>query len=435
MKISVIGSGHVGLVTGACFADLGHQVVCVDNDRRKIALLKKGKIPFFEPGLHDLVRKNFLKKRLSFSNSIRDAVQKSEVIFIAVGTPTKASGEADLSSVERVATEIAKWAQGYHLVVEKSTVPVETGAWIKKTIQANIRKSKKADFDVASNPEFLREGSALQDFMKPDRIVIGVENKRAEKILRGLYEPLKSPIVVTDINSAEIIKHASNSFLSTKISFINMISQLCEKVGADVGKVAEGMGYDRRIGHDFLDAGIGFGGFCFPKDLAAFVHIGEKAGVDFKILRAVAEINENQKTHFVNKVKEVLWNVKGKKLGVLGLSFKPDTDDMRFAPSIDIIQALRNEGAQIQAFDPEAIPVAKAMLNGLSYVSSSYEAARSSDALLILTDWSEFKEMSLPKIKRLMKRPLIFDGRNMFDPKAMKAIGFEYISIGRPPAS
>ncbi len=433
MKIAVIGSGHVGLVTGACFADLGHQVVCVDNDGRKIASLKKGKIPFFEPGLHDLVLKNVAKRRLSFSTSVQDAVGKSEVVFISVGTPTKDNGEADLSSVEKVATEIAKALKGYHLIVEKSTVPVETGMWIKKTIQINLPKRHRVEFDLASNPEFLREGSAIQDFMKPDRIVIGVENKKSEKILRSLYEPLKAPVVVTDVNSAEIIKHASNSFLSNKISFINMVSRLCEKVGADIHKVAEGMGYDRRIGPDFLNAGIGFGGFCFPKDLAAFIHIGEKAGVDFKILKAVLEVNEDQKAHFMNKVKETLWNLGGKKIGVLGLSFKPGTDDMRFAPSIDIIQSLQNEGALIQAFDPEAIPAAKAILNGLHYVENAYEAARGADALLCLTEWSEFREINLPKLKRLMKRPLIFDGRNMYDPKIMKELGFQYISIGRVP--
>lgn len=433
MKISVIGSGHVGLVTGTCFADLGHEVICVDNDAKKIALLKKGKVPFFEPGLHDLVLKNTSKKRLCFLTSIPEAVLRSEIIFISVGTPTKETGEADLRSVEKVATEIARALRGYHLIVEKSTVPVETGMWIKKTVQINIHKGKKVDFDVASNPEFLREGSAIQDFMKPDRIVIGVENKRSEKILRSLYEPLKAPIVVTDVNSAEMIKHASNSFLSTKISFINMLARLCEKVGADVLKVKEGMGFDRRIGPYFLDAGVGFGGFCFPKDLAAFIHIGQKAGVDFKILKAVLEINEDQKRYFVSKVKDTLWNLDGKRIGILGLSFKPETDDMRFAPSIDIIQDLQDQGAIIQAFDPEAIPAARIILNGLHYVKSAYEAARGVDALLCLTEWNEFREINLKKLKRLMKRPLIFDGRNMYDPKIMKDLGFQYISVGRMP--
>ncbi len=435
MKISVIGAGHVGLVTGACFADLGHEVICIDNDARKIAMIKKGKIPFFEPGLLEMVRNNRARKRLFFSTSIREAVEKCEVTFISVGTPTKDTGEADLSSVEKVATEIAKHLRGYHLIVEKSTVPVETGAWVKKTIQINLRKPRKVDFDLASNPEFLREGSAIQDFLKPDRIVIGVENKRAEKILRTLYEPLKVPVVVTDVNSAEIIKHASNSFLSTKISFINMVSQLCEKVGADIHKVAQGMGFDRRIGPSFLNAGIGFGGFCFPKDLAAFIHIAEKSGVDFKILRAVLDINEEQKMHFVDKVKQVLWNLEGKKIGALGLSFKPDTDDMRFAPSVDILGALANQGAQIYAFDPEAMPLAKTLIKGLKCVKDPYETARAADALLILTEWNEFRELNLSRIKRLMKRPLIFDGRNIYDPKVMRDLGFQYISIGRAPVS
>ena len=433
MKISVIGAGHVGLVTSACFADLGHDVICIDNDIKKIALIKRGEIPFFEPGLHDLVKHNIARNRLRFSTSIKEAMDQCEVTFIAVGTPTKESGEADLSSVEKVAMEIAKNLRSYHLIVEKSTVPVETGAWVKKTIQINIRKSKKIDFDLASNPEFLREGAAIQDFMKPDRIVLGVENKRAEKILRSLYEPLKAPIVVTDVNSAEIIKHASNSFLSAKISFINMVSQLCEKVGADIHKVAQGMGYDRRIGPTFLNAGIGFGGFCFPKDLAAFIHIAQKSGVDFKILRAVLDVNEDQKKHFVDKVKHVLWNLEGKRIGALGLSFKPDTDDMRFSPAADIISALQQLGAEVQAFDPVAMPAAKKLLKGLKYVKDPYEAARSADALLILTEWSEFRELNLGRIKRLMKRPLIFDGRNIYDPKTMKELGFQYISIGRAP--
>src|SRR3990167_1072697 len=373
MKISVIGAGHVGLVTSACFADLGHDVICIDNDIKKIALIKRGEIQFFEPGLHDLVKHNIARNRLRFSTSIKEAMDQCEVTFIAVGTPTKESGEADLSSVEKVAMEIAKNLRSYHLIVEKSTVPVETGAWVKKTIQINIRKSKKIDFDLASNPEFLREGAAIQDFMKPDRIVLGVENKRAEKILRSLYEPLKAPIVVTDVNSAEIIKHASNSFLSAKISFINMVSQLCEKVGADIHKVAQGMGYDRRIGPTFLNAGIGFGGFCFPKDLAAFIHIAQKSGVDFKILRAVLDVNEDQKRHFVDKVKHVLWNLEGKRIGALGLSFKPDTDDMRFSPAADIISALQRAGAEVQAFDPEAMPVAKKLLKELKCVIDPYE--------------------------------------------------------------
>lgn len=429
----MIGSGHVGLVTGVCFADLGHDVICVDNDERKIALLKRGRLPFFEPGLQDLIAKNKAKKRLAFATSIRGAVPDSEVIFISVGTPTKETGEADLVSVEKVTTEIARTLRGYHLIVEKSTVPVETGAWVKKTLQLNAPKSRKVDFDVASNPEFLREGSAIQDFMNPDRVVIGVESKRAEKILRSLYEPLHAPIVVTDLNSAEIIKHASNSFLSTKISFINMVSRLCEKVGADIVKVAEGMGYDHRIGPHFLGAGIGFGGFCFPKDLAAFIHIGQKTGVDFKILRAVLEANEDQKRHFIQKIRETVWNLEGKRIGVLGLAFKPETDDMRLAPAIDVIRALQSEGAVVRAYDPVAVPVARTLLNGIQYAKDGYEAARRADALLFLTEWNEFREMNLARLKRLMKRPLVFDGRNVYEPKVMKEAGFQYVSIGRPP--
>ncbi|MBU3912317.1 MAG: UDP-glucose/GDP-mannose dehydrogenase family protein, partial [Candidatus Omnitrophica bacterium] len=330
MNVCIIGAGYVGLVTGACFADLGHRVICADNDRKKIEALKKSRIPFYEKGLDDMVRRNIKAGRLSFVPTIKEGVKDSLVIFICVGTPSKPNGEADLSYVENVAAEIARNLTSYHLIVEKSTVPVETGKWVEHTIRTNIRK--KVRFDVASNPEFLREGTAIRDFMRPDRIVIGVETKRAEDILRELYDKVNAEIVVTDIKSAELIKHASNSFLAAKISFINSVANVCERTGADITKVAHGMGLDARIGKSFLQSGIGYGGSCFPKDVDAFMYISGKLGYDFGILKAARKVNEEQRAIFVKKIEEALWIVKGKTIGILGLSFKPQTDDMRSAP-------------------------------------------------------------------------------------------------------
>lgn len=429
MNICIVGAGYVGLVTGACFADLGNTVICVDNDREKIDLLKKLKMPFYEHGLDEMVKKNVRVGRLSFATSIKDGVRKSTVIFICVGTPPKPGGEADLSYIEKVAFEIAKNMTSYKLIIEKSTVPMETGKWIEHTVRINNRR--KIKFDVASNPEFLREGSAIEDFLHPDRIVLGVESKKAKDLLLELYKPIKAELVVTDIKSAELIKHASNSFLAAKISFINAIANICEKTGADVEKVSFGMGLDRRIGQSFLKAGIGYGGFCFPKDLDAFIHISDKAGYDFRILKAVREVNEKQKEFFLKKIEKELWIVKGKTIGVLGLSFKPNTDDMRFAPSIDIINALTENGAHIKAYDPQAIEKARAILGRVTFCKDMYEAARHSDCLLILTEWHEFEVMDLGRIKKLLKNPLIIDGRNMFDSEKMKKAGFRYISIGR----
>lgn len=429
MNVCIVGAGYVGLVTGACFADIGNKVVCVDNDRKKIEMLKKSKIPFYEKGLQDMVRRNVKAKRLSFSCSIKEGVQKSLVIFICVGTPPRPNGEADLSSVEHVAMDVARSLNSYRLIVEKSTVPVETGKWVEHTIKINIKK--KVKFDVASNPEFLREGTAITDFLRPDRIVIGVESKKAEKILLELYKQIDAEVVVTDIKSAELIKHASNSFLATKISFINSVANVCERTGADVRKVAYGMGLDRRIGKNFLNAGVGYGGFCFPKDLDAFMHISGKLGYDFGILKAARKVNEEQKALFVRKIEEALWIVKGKTICILGLSFKPQTDDMRFAPSVDIINALKDDGARIKAYDPQAMSKAQSILNGVTFCKDLYEAARNSDALGIVTEWHEFEVMDLGRIKRLMKNPLIVDGRNIFDSKRMKKLGFKYISIGR----
>ncbi|MFA5335526.1 MAG: UDP-glucose/GDP-mannose dehydrogenase family protein, partial [Candidatus Omnitrophota bacterium] len=357
MKIAVIGAGYVGLVTAACLADLGNDVICNDIDSKKISKLNRGVIPIYEPGLDDLVKRNRREKRIKFTTNLRSTVESSEVIFIAVGTPPKDSGEADLTHIEAVVRDIARYMKSYHLVVEKSTTPVETGVWIKKTLESYARKGVK--FDVASNPEFLREGSAIGDFMHPDRIIIGVESKKAEAILTELYRPLGSEIIVTNINSAEIIKHASNSFLATKISFINAVANICEKSGADVEEVARGMGLDKRIGRSFLDAGIGFGGFCFPKDIEAFIHISEKLGYNFELLKSVKRINEAQRLLLVKKVEKAVWNIKGKTIGVLGLAFKPNTDDMRFAPSLTIIEKLKQEGAHIKAYDPQSMARAR----------------------------------------------------------------------------
>src|SRR3989338_1940714 len=429
MDISVVGAGHVGLVTGACFADLGHAVIMVDNDARRIANLKRGVMPYYEPGLEELVARGVKEKRLSFTTSIGDGVAKSTVLFIAVGTPQKATGEADLAYVENVARPTARHLPGYRLIVEKSTVPVQTGKWVHHTIKTYLKKTHP--FDVASNPEFLREGTAIQDFMKPDRVVLGVESARARDLLVSLYKPLGVPIVVTDINSAELIKHASNSFLSMKISFINAVSQICERAGADVAQVADGMGLDPRIGRSFLNAGAGFGGFCFPKDLEAFIKIAEQLGYDFELLKAVRNVNEQQKRVFAAKIQRALWVVKGKTIAVLGLAFKPNTDDMRYAPAIDVIEYLQGEGAVIRAFDPQAMKEAAHLLPKVTLCKDVYEAARGADCLAILTEWNEFKELDFKRLKKLLRQPLIVDGRNLYDPRHMRALGFRYIGVGR----
>ena len=429
MNLCIIGAGYVGLVTGACLADLGNNVVCVDNDKKKIDMLKKIKMPFYEKGLEDMIKKNVKVGRLSFSASIKEGVEKSLVIFICVGTPPRPNGEADLSYVEKVARDIANNMTSYRLIVEKSTVPVETGKWVEHTIRLNVRK--KIKFDVASNPEFLREGTAVHDFLYPDRIIIGVQSKRAKQILYELYKGIEREIVVTDINSAELIKHASNSFLAAKISFINSVANICERAGADIAKVAHGIGLDARIGREFLKSGIGYGGSCFPKDVDAFIHIAGKLGYDFGILKAVRKVNEEQKALFIRKIEEALWIVKDKTVGVLGLSFKPNTDDMRCAPSIEIIGALAENGAKVKAYDPQANKKARAILKGITFCKDLYEAAKNSDALVIVTEWHEFEVMDLGRIKKLMNTPLIIDGRNIFDPQKMKEAGFRYISIGR----
>lgn len=429
MDICVVGAGHVGLVSAACFAELGNKVICVDNNKSRIAGLKKRIMPFYEPGMKEIVVRNVKKRRLTFTADLKAAVRRSLVIFIAVGTPPKENGEADLTDIERVAQSIARYMPGYRLIVEKSTVPVETGIWVQRTIRANIRGKKR--FDVASNPEFLREGQAIEDSLHPDRIILGVESKRAKDILTQLYRPFKAPLIVTDIKSAELIKHASNSFLAIKISFINAIANICERVGADVTKVAEGVGADSRIGDKFLNAGCGYGGFCFPKDLEAFIRIAEKIGYDFQLLKAVKAINEDQKDLMVKKAEGALWNLKGKTIGILGLSFKPDTDDLRFAPSIDIIEKLKLQGAKIRAFDPQAMKGAGKIFKDIKFCRDVYETAKDSDCLVILTEWEEFKNVDFKKIKKLLKQPVIIDGRNIYDPPKMKKLGFRYFAIGR----
>lgn len=429
MNISIIGSGYVGLVSGACFAELGNQVVCADHDLKKIRDLKQGIVPIYEPGLEELIVNNLKNKRLKFTASIKEAVKASEVIFIAVGTPALENGEADLTGIEKVACGIAENMDGYRLIVEKSTVPVETCAWIKKTVATYIKKKHK--FDVVSNPEFLREGSAINDFNHPDRIVLGLESFKARQIMTSLYQPLNRPILVTDIKSAELIKHASNAFLATKISFINAIARICDKVGADVKEVASGMGLDNRIGRYFLHAGIGYGGSCFPKDLEAFITIAEKLGYDFSILKAVRNTNQEQKAFVLGKIKDALWIIKDKTIAVLGLSFKPNTDDLRNSPGIDLINALIQEGAKIKVYDPQSMEKARKILKNVVFCKDAYQAALGADCLVLATEWNEFKELDFIKLKKKLKRALIIDGRNIYDPKRLKNLGFRYIGIGR----
>lgn len=430
MNICIVGSGYVGLVTGSCFADLGNTVVCVDNDAGKIAKLRKGVMPIYEPGLEEMVRRNVKEGRLAFTRDLKQAVKRSEIIFIAVGTPPRDNGEADLSFIESVSKEIAQSMPSYRLIVEKSTVPVNTGEWVEHTIKTFNKRGVK--FDVASNPEFLREGSAIADFMHPDRVVVGVKSKRAGEILRELYKPLKAPVVVTDIKAAELIKHASNSFLAMKISFINAISNLCDRLGTDVNEVARGIGMDRRIGEKFLNAGIGFGGFCFPKDLAAFIRISEKAGYDFGILKEVERVNAGQKMAAIKKIEGLIWNLSNKTVTVLGLSFKPDTDDIRYAPALDVIEMLVKEGVKIKTYDPIAADRARCVLpKSVRFCKDPYEAARDSDCLFIATEWNEFKRLDFKKIRKSMRQPVIVDGRNIYDPEEMKRLGFRYVGMGR----
>lgn len=435
MDLCIIGSGYVGLVSGACFAEIGHHVVCVDNDQRKVDALQAGKIPIYEPGLEDLVHRNVATNRLRFTNSIKDGVDHSQIIFIAVPTPPQTDGSVDLTYIERVAREIAGVLQPghYRVVVDKSTVPVKTGEKVAETIK---RYNKGAEFDVVSNPEFLREGSAVPDLMNPDRIVIGSASQRATDLMKQVYEPFKAPILVTDINSAELIKHAANSFLSLKISYINAVAAICEASGADVEMVADGIGMDKRIGRNFLNAGLGYGGSCFPKDIKAFIAISRQLGTPFKLLEEVERINENMLERFISKLREALWVLKDKKIAVWGLTFKPDTDDVRNSVAIELVNRLVAEGAIVSAYDPKGadkalewklIDPAKVRL-----APSPIEAVDGAEVLILATEWKEFLNQDFAAVKERMHTPLLFDGRNLFKPETMRELGFDYRAVGRP---
>lgn len=430
MKIGIVGTGYVGLVTGACLSDTGHVVTCTDIDEAKIKMLGNGEMPIFEPGLEEVVKRNVKARRLFFSTDLDKMISENNVIFIAVGTPPKKDGDADLSCVENISRKIAEVAKEPKLVVEKSTVPVETGERVQEVLKEY--NPHNIEFDVVSNPEFLREGTAVQDFMKPDRIVVGASNERSKKIMNEIYAPFKAKMVFTDIKSAELIKHASNSFLAVKISFINAVANVCDATGANVKLVAEGMGLDPRIGASFLNAGLGYGGICFPKDVDAFIKMAEKTGYDFSMLKEAQRINAMQRKIFVKKIEKALWVVKGKTIAVLGLSFKPNTDDMRLAPSIDIVNALVEEGAKVKVFDPHAMEKAKACIssNFVEFCNSEYDAVKGADALALVTEWKQFLELDFKKVKFLMRSPVILDGRNALDRERIEKLGFKYFGMG-----
>jgi len=429
MNISIIGTGYVGLVTGTCFAEVGHNVVCVDCDAAKIAMLKAGGIPIYEPELKEIVEKNTAAGRLRFTTSTKEGVEASDIIFIAVPTPPLPDGSVDLSFIEGVARDIASAMTSYKIVVDKSTVPVKTGEKVAETIQRYCKA--KVEFDVVSNPEFLREGFAVEDFMRPDRVVIGVATQRPVKAMQEVFTPYNAPIIVTDIHSAELIKHAANSFLALKISYINAISLVCEATGANVQEVANGIGMDARIGRRFLDAGLGFGGSCFPKDLSAFIKISEQLGYDFRLLREVQRINAEQMERFVKKIVDTLWVLKEKTIGVLGLAFKQNTDDVRSSPAIELCHRLQKEGAMLRVYDPKAMEKAKAILKDTAFVGDMNAVAEGCDALVIATEWPEFRKLDLERARKVMTHPILFDGRNLFDAREMERHGWIYKSIGR----
>ena len=431
MKIAIVGTGYVGLVAGACFAESGNDVVCVDNIATKIRMLQKGKIPIYEPGLEELVRRNTAEGRLTFSTSLPTAVRDSQVIFIAVGTPQDEDGSADLKHVLGVAREIAKAMNGYKVIVDKSTVPVGTS----RKVQEVVRRETKHPFSVVSNPEFLKQGAAIDDFLKPDRVVIGADDERATELMLELYSPFTrtgAPIMVMDCASAELSKYAANSMLATRISFMNEVANLCEVVGGDVDHVRKAIGSDRRIGTSFLFPGCGYGGSCFPKDVQAMIRFAADAGYQFKILQSVDEVNKAQKSRLFAKMKKQLGSLKGKTIAVWGLSFKPRTDDMREAPSIPLIEALLAAGAKVRAYDPEATGVAKGIFGKrITYAANNYDALKNADALAIVTEWNEFRRPDFARMRTLMRAPIVFDGRNLFTPGQMKQNGFRYYSIGR----
>jgi UDPglucose 6-dehydrogenase len=448
MKLSVIGAGYVGLTTAACLAQVGHDVFCSESDAEKLSKLQNGVMPLFEPHLEDIIKAVRKIGRLHFG-STEEAIAWGDAIFICVGTPPLPNGDADMHAIEGVARAIAKRATGYRLIIEKSTVPVQTGAQLRRHL--SVHSATGLNYDVASNPEFLREGTSVDDFLHPDRIVIGADSTRAADLLREIYEPIvqqkftcpihsdcpkrKEPVfLATDTNSSELIKHASNSFLAMKISFINMVANLCEAVGADVTQVAQGMGLDPRIGPAFLNPGIGFGGFCFPKDVQAFIRIAEKSGCDFSLLKEVEKINQGRVEHFVEKIRKELWVLRGKRIAVWGLAFKPNTDDVRFAPSLTLVKALLDEGALVRAYDPKATEKAKAVLPDVTYCSNAYQAAQGADAILIVTEWDEFRGMDWKRLISEVEQPLVIDGRNVFNPEQITKNGFRYVSIGRVDA-
>jgi UDPglucose 6-dehydrogenase len=449
VRISVIGTGYVGLVTGACLAEIGHEVVCTDNDRTKLQILESGRVPIYEPGLEAIISKARRAGRLGFRSEVAEAVEAGDAIFICVGTPPLPNGDADLSAIDNVARVVASEARSPKLVIEKSTVPARTGQELKRALSVYGRK-KEVSFRVASNPEFLREGTAVEDFLHPDRIVVGVEDETAEFQMKDIYRPVlerkfncpvhapacpDSPApawLVTTINSAELIKHASNSFLAMKISYANMIADLAEQLGADVQEVVRAVGMDPRIGRAFLNPGLGFGGFCLPKDLQAFVRLAERSGVDFSMLREAEKINRTRIDRFFEKMRRALWVIKDKHVGVFGLAFKPNTDDIRFAPAIDLIHRLLDGGARVRAYDPQAMEKAQAVLPQIEYASDPYKAAEGLEALLLATEWPEFRTLDWNRIRDAMSRPLILDGRNLLSPAEMRSLGFEYYSLGRP---
>jgi UDPglucose 6-dehydrogenase len=431
MNIAVIGTGYVGLVTGACFAEFGVQVTCVDKDEEKIKKLQSGKSPIYEQGLEDLIQKNIQGGRLVFTTDIVSAIQNALVIFIAVGTPPRGDGSTDMTYIDAVSDTIADHMDGYKVIVTKSTVPVGTGEEIRKRIGSRLKEH--FDFDIVSNPEFLREGCAIEDFMRPNRVVIGTSSQHAAAILRDLYRPLyliETPMVITDIATAEMIKYASNAYLATKITFINEMAHLCEYVGADVQVLAKGMGLDGRIGSKFLHPGPGFGGSCFPKDLSSLARIAQQNGYQFEIVNAVMEANRKQQDWMVEKINDAVGEVNGKRIGILGLSFKPNTDDMRAAPSIPIISALQKKGAVIVAYDPAAMEEAQKVIEGVTYADDPYQVAEGADAIVLMTEWNVFRNLDLEEVRRRMKSPVFIDLRNVYDPKKM--VDFRYISVERP---
>ncbi|MET0515515.1 MAG: UDP-glucose/GDP-mannose dehydrogenase family protein [Nitrospiraceae bacterium] len=433
MHISVIGTGYVGLVTGACFAEFGVHVTCMDTDAQRIAMLEKGEVPFYEPGITELVAKAIKESRLTFTTDVAKAVDKALAIFIAVGTPPRPDGSADLSFVEEVGRGIARHMTGYKVIVTKSTVPVGTGEKLREVIRAN--QTGRYRFDIVSNPEFLREGSAIEDFMRPNRVVIGADSEQAVAIMKDLYRPLyllETPFVVTDIPTAEMIKYASNAFLAVKISFINEVATVCERVGADVQIVARGMGLDNRIGSKFLHAGPGFGGSCFPKDLAALVQTGERVGYPLQIAGAAAKVNYEQHMRMVEKIRDAAGGLKGKTFGILGLSFKPNTNDMREAPSLTILKEMMKEGAVVKAYDPAAMEETTKLLPGLIACKDTYDVADGADGLVIMTEWNQFRNLDFDRLKKAMRQPLFLDLRNVYDSERVVGMGFRHVSVGRP---